>query len=186
MAKHDKEGSHRIVRNGNIIEIYLCEDIGEPQAYVDVYTTIKMANSHEEVRIILNSVGGRLDTALQILNSIYYSEARVVGIAEGMLYSAAGMIFLGCHGWQVGPFARFMAHNPTTGFIGTMSEIMDDVEFTVPWLKELLTRLYSGFMTQKEVDQMIQGKEFYFNTEEIGERLHNYVKHVEKAAKKSR
>ena len=68
-----------------------------------------------------------------------------------------------------------MFHNASGGACGKIHEIESRVDFIKGWTKEIFTSLYRGFLTDSELKQMFDGKDFYFNKEEIERRLVNWV-----------
>ena len=53
-----------------------------------------------------------------------------------------------------------------------LAQVMHDGE----WVRGLSEEVYQDFLTQPEIDQMLDGKDFWFGSEEVIKRLQNRVK----------
>ena len=80
----------------NVHEFYLVGEIQSSESYIDWYDTIRHAESTDVIKIYINSIGGDLFTAIQMLRALTESKATVICSVEGACMSAATLIFLCC------------------------------------------------------------------------------------------
>lgn len=173
-----------IAEHGNQSSVYISSNIEQPSSYYPLYDFFRTREPHQQVDLYLNCYGGRLDTAIQIIMSMMESQAMIIGHIEHECASAATMLFLACDSWSVSPFSKAFLHADSGGYIGKRNEVVANFEFERVWLDNFNYELYQPFLTQKEVKEMLEGKDFYFNAEEISERLEKVIKEREKVQKK--
>lgn len=161
-------------------DYYLSGAITESKNYVKVFDVIRNASPNDLIILHINSPGGDLDTSIQMIRSIAESEATVIGSAEGLVASAAFLIFLSCDSFVVSDYSAFMAHTLTTGMYGKSNELHDDISFTKKWGDDLTRRSMKDFLTPQEIDQVINGKNVWLTADEVVKRLEHRNKIVEK------
>lgn len=156
--------------------IYLSEGIDEPEKYVEMIHRIKSANPGEVIYIYLNTPGGRLDTAIQIINAMRVSQAKIVTVVEAEAHSAGTMIFLCGDEFIVHDNCSMMFHNFSGGTYGKGNEMKLQIDATTRWFNKLAKDIYYPFLSHQEIDNMIDGKDIWMESEEIRKRLKKMVK----------
>lgn len=169
---------------GNEYDVFLNE-IREPEYYQDFFYMLKTASPNDIVNLHMNSNGGNADTLVQMRTYIRETDATVVAHAEGMVASAGSMLFLTCNAWNVYPNISFMCHNYSGGAIGKGGELASKIDFEKDWSRELMYDCYSGFLTDKEIEDLLAGKDFWMGSKEVTERLTKLVTYREKQQKKA-
>lgn len=156
---------------------YLTGPITEPENYVDLCNILRSSGSQDEVLIRINSRGGSVASERMLINAIQESEANVVGFIEYDCMSAATGIFLACkqHGWA--EHIQFMAHCAFWGSIGKNPDVKSQTEFGIKQLEEEITSTYKGLLTDEELIQCNEGKEFWFGAKELERRMENYYEY---------
>ena len=164
---------------GTQFTYYITGPIREPENYVDLCNILRSAGPQDEVIIRLNSRGGLVSSERMIVNAIEESQALVRGFIEYDCMSAATGIFLACtsHGW--GKHIQFMAHCSWWGAIGKNPDIKSQTEFGIKQMEEEIVATYKGLLTDSELAQCNDGKEFWFGAKELEERMTNYYEYVE-------
>lgn len=160
-----------------VIDFYLplvIED--DATAYIDFFRAIHDARSSDEVNLHINCYGGECATAFQIIDNLRASQATVNISIEGNCCSAATMIALAGDSWDVYPHSYMMIHAYSVLNYGKRNEINSRNEFDKRWLDDNFRLIYKKFLTDEEIEQCLDGKDFYFNSDEIIERLNNYKK----------
>jgi len=168
----------------NVVHLYISADIGNPSEYYPVYDLFRSAEPHQIIEVFLNSYGGNLQTTSQLLSSMDDCEAHIRGHIDGECCSAATVLFLNCDSWHLSPYSKFMIHSDSSGMWGKRHEVMSQFEFSRNWLDSFLSQAYTPFLTVKEIQEMLSGKDFYFDAQEIAVRLQKVVKDREKLQKK--
>ena len=152
-------------------------EIGAAEDYIELCNLLRDASPNDEVVIYINSGGGSVDTGNQIINAIKDSNALVRGYIESNCGSMATMIFLACHAWSVTENSEFFIHTSSGGFFGKEPEMYKHMEFMRKQTHKMVRKRYTGFLTDAEIEKVLEGTDFYFDSEEILERLEGYVAH---------
>ena len=155
----------------NMYDIILDENIREPAYYRQAFHVLRTAKEGDRINIILNNSGGRIDSAICFRNLIKETQAEVLAVLEGETHSAASMIALSCHGVHVKPYASMMIHHASFGSGGTVQNVMDHVNFTSKQTERLIRDVYSSFLSESELDEVVRNREIWLTDDEIGERL---------------
>ena len=153
------------------IKIFLDESIREPKYYRTVLQGIDSLNEGDLVIININSYGGHLDGAIALINAIENTEADVHVIIEGIAASAASLIALAAPSISVSPYATMMVHSATFGAFGKQSDVISHASFVDKQVRNLMGSVYKDFLSDKELEEVIMGKELWFTSEEIVLRL---------------
>jgi ATP-dependent protease ClpP protease subunit len=162
------------------ITIYLDEDIKEVMYYRPIIEKIRSLGEHDEVELIINSPGGSVQSAISLINAIQSTDASVVAVVDNYAGSAASLIALACPAIGVAPHSTVMLHNYTMGSFGKGGDITTHVNYTDAAVKKLMQEVYLGFLSDKEMQELFMGRDFYFNTEETTTRLEQRSKYFEK------
>lgn len=150
---------------------YIDSYIGAPSQYRPLLQCMENMQEGDKLDIFIQSGGGRLDATMAIINGMHSTEGDVTVISNGMTASAAGIILLSAPELVISPVSQFMAHNCTFGSSGKTGEIESDVNFRKKYLDKLLDESYYGFLTLEEISEMKKGVDYYFDSDEILERL---------------
>lgn len=151
--------------------IYIDGEIGPPSEYRDETQILLNASQNDDISIVINSHGGQVNTAQQLIEAINYSSANVSAILVGDCSSAATMIALSCPNVVVLDSAEFMIHNGSYISGGISPRVKDHADFTHTQLNNMIDKYYTGFLTKKEIADVKNGVEFWFNANEIRERF---------------
>lgn len=160
-------------------EIYICTEIMEPTLYVDQFNTIRHAQEEDTIRIILNTRGGVLATALQFIRVMGESKAHIITSIEGDCMSAGTMIFLAGHEFEIAAHSSIMIHNYNGGMAGKAHEIHSQSDFQKVWANDLLNDIYDQFLTKEEINLVLSGKDLYLTTNEAAVRCEKLLKYRE-------
>lgn len=175
--------SNRLLRkemSSTLYEYYLVDEIGEPSDYVELCDVLRSASPNDEVLIRFNSGGGLLSTGDMIINAINDSQAHVHGYIEHSCDSMATMLFLACHSWSLSESAEFFIHSASGGTVGKEHENYASIMFARKKLHKMVRNRYAGFLTETEIENVLNGQDYYFDSEEIGERLESYTEFQKK------
>jgi ATP-dependent Clp protease, protease subunit len=151
--------------------VYLDGLIEEPSYYNELFFRLDTATDNDVIELVLNTLGGNEDTAIQMYNAIRQTRATVIGRISGYCCSAGSIIFLACRHWVVSPHCKFMAHSTSGGMAGKAHETKAMTEFDCGWLKDFFTEVYKGFFSPKEITEMLAGRDFWLNSEDVMKRL---------------
>ena len=96
---------------------------------------------------------------------------------EGVCASAATMIFLCGDSFEVSEHSMFMFHNYSSGVFGKGGEMFDQLKHEREWSAKLLKEVYKDFLTETEINSILDNKDIWMDGEEVIKRLN-----VKKAA----
>lgn len=173
----------KLQRKEIILQSYdykLFGEITEVENYFDLIDALNDASSEDEFIIRIHSGGGLLGTADVIINAIQATQARVHGHIESLCGSAATMIFLACHSFSVSPRAEFFVHTASSGTIGKEHENYASIMFDRKRVHKMIRDAYEGLLTDQEIDNVLKGQDYYFDADELGERLENFTEFQQK------
>ena len=170
-------------KTNRCIKVFLDENIREAKYYRTVLQGIESLGEGDVVLLSINSYGGQLDGAIAIINAIENTEADVHASIEGVAASAASLIALASPSISVSPYATMMVHAATFGAFGKQSDVISHASFVDKQVRNLMGSVYKDFLSEKELEEVIMGKEFWFDAEEIVRRLELRAELQEKRAK---
>ena len=150
---------------------FIDKGIESPEQYRDLIQTLLTAQEGEIVELVISSYGGVIESAMNIISSINESSAVVRAIIMGSCHSSASIIALSCDEVMVFDYANMLCHSATFGSSGRTTEIVSHVKFLEKYLEKLAYDMYKDFLTNEEIKDMLQGKDFWFDADEIRNRL---------------
>lgn len=153
--------------------IYI-DSITEPRDWIDELELIRNSSENDVIKIYLNSEGGSAFTAIQFLKAMAESDAHIITSIEGLCASAATFIFLAGDEYELSPDAIMMCHNYSGGQIGKGNELYYQAIAERKWSEKLIGSMYQGFLTDDEITQLLEGKDYWFLCDEIVDRLKAY------------
>ena len=175
--------SNRLLRKemtSTLYEYYLVDDIGEASDYIELCDVLRSASPNDEILIRINSGGGSLATANMVVNAIRESQAHVHGFIESTCASAATLVYLACHSYSLSEDADMMVHTSSSMYGGKEHEQHSYVTFSRKKIHKMVRDRYAGFLTEKEIENVLNGQDYYFDSEEIAERLETYTEFQQK------
>lgn len=153
------------------VTFYLCGEIKPAEEYVEWFQILRAASENDTVYIRINSEGGDLFSALQLVRAIQESNATVICSVEGICMSAATLIFLSADRFELSDHTMFMFHNYSSGTIGKGGEMYDQITHFRAWSEKLFNSFYKDFLTDAEIKSMLDNKDIWLDAEEVAKRL---------------
>lgn len=151
-------------------------DVVEPDFFNDLFYKLQNSSENDIFEININSFGGNEDTAIQMYNEIVTSDANVVGCVSGYCCSAGTIALLACDNWSITKTSKIMIHSPSGFMMGKYNETKAQSHFDDQWTKDFFKTVYKNFLTDKEIQEVLDGKDFWLTGEETVERLKKFVK----------
>jgi ATP-dependent protease ClpP protease subunit len=158
--------------------VFIDDDITDPRNYRDVIHCLATCSENDSVNLLVNSSGGRTDSIWQIIEAMKGCRGDVSVTVIGAAYSAASMLACMAPECYIADSAEFMLHTAHYGSIGTVPNVKGQTEFATRQINKLLDQAYKGFLTDKELDELKNGKEFWFDAEESGKRMTKRYKYL--------
>jgi ATP-dependent protease ClpP protease subunit len=159
----------------NVFHLWLIDDIGEPRSFLKWFDILQNATEDDIVVIHINCYGGTLMTAIQIVTQIKTCQAQVVCQIESACCSAATMVALACDGMICYPHGYMMIHTSSGCSFGKQSDIKAEEAFYNPWLENFFNEIYKHFLTKKEIQEVLDGKDILLHADEVVERFRKKV-----------
>jgi len=88
-----------------------------------------------------------------------------------MCCSAATIIFLACDEFVVSDDCEFMIHTAGVGYSGKQNNFHEYALFVNKGNERLMKKYYNGFLSESEIEQALKGTDFWFDADEVVERL---------------
>ena len=163
-------------------EIFLDESISEPEYYRNAISLLRNeVGEKDTVHVYISNGGGMVHTASLITDAMDTCKGRIVGFLSGQCCSAATAIAMHCDEWVVGNNLHYMVHGISYGVLGKATDIEAQQDFTKKWGEKLFRDTYTGFLTEDEMELTLKyGKEHWFDTDDVKERLQNFAEHRQK------
>ena len=164
----------------NVYHLWLIDDVGDAKLYLKWFDILQSATENDLVVIHINSYGGDLMTTNQIVTQIKTCEAQVVCQIESACCSAATMIALACDGLLCYPHGYMMIHTSSGYTFGKQSDIRRQEDFYNSWLENFFNEIYNDFLTPKEIEDVLNGKDMWLTSEEVMKRFRHRVDIINK------
>ena len=164
--------------------IFIDDDIGDPSTYRDVIHCLATCNENDSVNFLINSNGGRTDSIWQIIEAMKGCRGDVAATVIGSAYSAASMLACMAPECYIADSAEFMLHTAHYGSIGTVPNVKGQTDFATKQINRLLDICYAGFLTPKELEELKNGREWWFDADEARERMLKRQLYLLKESKK--
>ena len=179
MMQQEQKGLIRtITQQMNTHLVFIDDDIVAPSNYRDVIHCLATCGDNDSVNLIVNSSGGRTDSIWQIIEAMKGCRGDVSVTVIGAAYSAASMLACMAPECYIADSAEFMLHTAHYGSIGTVPNVKGQTDFATRQINKLLDQAYTGFLTPKELEELKNGKEFWFDSEESQKRMVRRYKYL--------
>ena len=164
--------------------VFIDDDIGDPALYRDIVHCLATCNENDAVNFLINSNGGRTDSIWQIIEAMKGCRGDVVATVIGSAYSAASMLACMAPECYIADSAEFMLHTAHYGSIGTVPNVKGQTDFATRQINKLLDICYAGFLTPRELEELKNGREWWFDADEARERMLRRQLYLLKESKK--
>ena len=155
---------------------YIIGEIHEECGWlVDLLDALDTASVDDIIYIHLNTPGGDLDVAVQIIHSIYQTKGRVITCADGGVSSADSLLLFSGHSFKVGDYCEVMLHDGSYGQRWKFNENLEAARAYSKRLHKLYHNVYGGFFTKREIDKVLKGGDKYLDSDETELRINNYI-----------
>lgn len=162
-----------------VYNINIDNEILGPENYRKVYSVLRKATNMDLINFHVNSVGGTILTFIQLYNLILNTKAKTVAYVYSAV-SAAALLVLSCDEVVVTEFSSMMFHSCSWDIGGTADQVKGQSDFFSEWNKEILTTVCKSFLSDKEIEKVLDNKEMWFNSKQIKQRLENRDKALKK------
>jgi len=172
------------------VDIY--DYIESPSQFSDMIDALGMMEQDDEMVVNLQSGGGCLNTTDTLLHALRKTKGQVHFIATGFNASAATILLLDAPSFELSEDFTALIHCGSLGDAGNLNEMRQSAAFHISRMEKLLRNTYAGFMSEKEIEDMLNGKDLLLDSEQWCERheqrnkwMQEQVEKFEKAAQKA-
>lgn len=158
-------------RVGTAYSAYISGTIESPSNYIDLFNLIRNLGPDDSLTLHINSHGGDVSTAIQMIRCMGESAGTITCSVEGNCMSAATMIFLSADKFEITALSSFLIHNYSGGTFGKGNEMHSQIDFERQWSKNLFNEVYAGFLTKSEIKEVLDGKDIWLSHEDVAERV---------------
>jgi len=151
-------------------DVFLTTEITQPAAYDELCYRLSIASPEETFHFHLITPGGELDSALRLYDAIKNTKAHTTGHLSGSVNSAGTLITMALDDIYVAPFTSFMIHYYSGGVSGKGNELKQRQQFMDNLLESLMFSIYEGFLSDKEIESLIEGTDIWLTDKDVMER----------------
>ena len=156
---------------GSYIEIELDRDITNPADFRDELSAIRKAQESDIVHIRVTTMGGSLETGIAFLAAMRQTQAHIITEVVGSANSCGSLIFLSGDEFRINDHTELMIHTSSFGYAGKSNNVSEYVSFQQEAITKLMYDVYKHFLTDEEIELALSGKDYWFHSEQVAERL---------------
>jgi ATP-dependent protease ClpP protease subunit len=137
----------------------------------DILNKLHMATELDTLEIRINSGGGFVKYGQQLINVMKdkFNE-RCVTILDSEASSMAALMFMAGDQKVIYPHSVLMVHDVSMWLGGKANETRKQMDVYLPVFKTYFLSIFGDTMTPTEVEQMFEGRDFWFNALEMCKR----------------
>jgi ATP-dependent protease ClpP protease subunit len=146
--------------------ITIDDDFAEVYQFAQLVDTLDYAKEGDIVHIKLSTVGGALYAIVPLINAIQNTDAHVHIHVESDCASAGTILMMLADSVYINDYANIMLHTCQYGYKGHAGNMDAYVKYTTDKVESLMREVYQDFLTEDEIDRMLDGKEIWLDAEE--------------------
>jgi len=127
---------------------------------------LSMADEDDDMRINISTPGGNLQALDTFLHALRKTRCNVHMVATGCVASAGTVLLLQADSFELSEDFVGMIHNGSLGAGGNFNEYIEMAKFYGPWMENFMRKSYKYFLTEKEINELLAGRDFYMGAEE--------------------
>lgn len=164
--------------------VFIDEEVKQPSYYRQVISRINSLTEHDTLVFRICSPGGDLGGLTNLLDAVHCTEANTVAHIVGDCHSAASILALNCGTIYVSNYANMLVHGVSFGSHGKSFDVQSQVKHIADYSEQIFRDTYEHFLSEKEIQEVLQGREMWLQADEITSRLENRQKKLEQQHKK--
>lgn len=158
----------------NVYTVFLDGDILPPSHYREAVHLLKVASPLDSVVFRISSSGGDLSSGVLLANAIRDTEAETLAIVDTYACSAASLIPMVTDDVVMMGHSFMMIHSAVYGTFDDVQKVQSYIAFQDERLYALMNDYYKGFLSDKEIDDVVyHSKEIWLTDEDVMKRLGN-------------
>ena len=153
--------------------------IDEPDNYSYFCDVLLQASEDDIVEIYFSTRGGNGESMITLMNLLRNCKAETHGYLMSSAHSAGSYLYLNCDVCHVGKYVSMLCHQVSYGTAGSHHEIKAMVDHIHKEETNLVRDTYKHFLSEEEIESLMNGKQIWLYEDEIIERLENRSKKYE-------
>lgn len=176
-----------VPRKSGTYRIYINGEINSPEQFLAAIEALDAADEDNDVQIYLQSPGGCVDSADHLMHAMRKCMGHIHIVATGGCHSMASQILLLAHTLELSDGFNSLIHCGARGLRGNTNVVKSANKFHEPFLEKQFKRAYEGFLTDKEIEDVLDGKDLWLDAQAWCERNDKRLKYFKnKEAKKNK
>lgn len=151
-----KSGTYRIEIDKEI------EEVGQFSTAIQV---LEAAKEDDEIVIYLQTPGGSVNAGEAFIHALRKCAAPVHMVATGGVHSMGTQILLEADSFELSNGFNALVHCGQDGAYGNVNEYRIKSKFDEAFRNKQFRDTYEGFLTEKEIDAMLDGKDIWIDAE---------------------
>ena len=154
-------------------KIFLYGPIESAFDFAEAIETLARCDEGDTVTIHLSSPGGcvsAVDALLHAIKTAQDNGVNVHAVASGLTASAATFVLLECSSFELSDGFHALIHNGSLGDGGSYNQFRASTTFYLKYMEERLRDVYKHFLTDEELDQVMDGKDIWLSPQDWIER----------------
>ena len=156
-------------------QLHLKTPIKDPEEYSEWVQVIRGASENDRIELHLNTPGGDIYTAIELLHAFACTDAHVHVVCAGIVASAGTILMTVGDTFEINPHTTFMFHNYSGGTIGKGNEMAIKMDYEREWSRKFMHDVYEGLLTEDEIDDLLDGRDYWVSADDIAGRLERMV-----------
>lgn len=157
--------------NSKTYNIYLNEEVVEANQYSKLFDLLRSVGEYDVVQIYINCPGGNLFTGIQLISCMKQCNAHIVTYLDGQAMSLAPLILFAGDDINISENSIIMFHHYSSWGGGKGNEQLSNAEAMNEFYRNSLIKYGKPFLTDDEIDKIIDGKDLYFGDDIINKRI---------------
>ena len=166
----------RAQASGITYHFYIHGVVGDSEDYVELLDTLYCASEDDILYMHINTVGGSLDTTVEIIHAMAESKATIITCADGLVASAGSLLFFAGHAFKIGEFCEVMLHDGSGGALGKINENLKSAQFTSARIENIYKKVYGKFFSDEEIVGILEGRDLYLTAADVEARVDEAIK----------
>ena len=150
--------------------VHIDEPFVNVKQFENIVTMLEKAGPNDVLEIKLSTPGGALHAILPLVFAMGSTNANVFVHAVSDVASAGTFLLMMADDVFINPYVTVMFHQVSFGASGQGNHVGDFVDHVMKSSKKLVRDMYSGFLTETEIEALLSGKEFWMDKTEFDTR----------------
>lgn len=153
-----------VPRKGGTYIIEIDDVISHVSQFSTAIQVLNIAEEDDEIDLrLMCCPGGLVDGGDSFLHALRNTKAHVHCTATGGIHSMGTVILLECDSFELSNGFNSLIHAGYDGAGGTVSEYMAKSRFDMEFRNKQFRECYEGFLTPKEIEAALDGKDIWLD-----------------------